>query len=170
MLNKTIVQLIDDQINYEFFSAHIYLGIHAFYAARNLDGFANWFLIQAQEERDHAMLLVRYLLNNSEEPVFQDVKKPEGHFDKPDDPLRLTIAHERAVTSRIYNIFGAALDIKDFRTTQFLDWFIKEQGEEEKNAEDLLRKFELFAGDSKGLYLLDQELAARVYAPPTLTL
>jgi ferritin len=84
------------------------------------------------------------------------------------DPLNFGLEHERYVTSLIHNIYSAANDAKDFRTMQFLDWFVKEQGEEEKNAEDLIKKFNLFGQDPKGLYMLDNELKARVYAPPSL--
>ena len=85
------------------------------------------------------------------------------------DALAEGLKHERYVTSLIADIYAAAYEAKDFRTMQFLDWFVKEQGEEEKNAEDLIKKMKLFGGDAKGLYLLDQELAARVYAAPAAT-
>ena len=78
--------------------------------------------------------------------------------------------HERYVTASIHNIYAAASNVKDFRTMQFLDWFVKEQGEEEKTAEDLIKKLELFGQDGKGLYMLDSELASRTYSAPTLTL
>ena len=84
--------------------------------------------------------------------------------------LEKGLQHERYVTDLIHTIYDAAYSVKDFRTMQFLDWFVKEQGEEEKNAEDLLKKMELFGGDPKSLYLLDQELAARTYAAPSLVL
>ena len=72
--------------------------------------------------------------------------------------------------SLIHAIYEAAYEARDFRTMQFLDWFVKEQGEEETNATDLIKKMELFGSDPKGLYMLDQELAARTYAAPSLTL
>ena len=84
--------------------------------------------------------------------------------------LQAGLAHEQYVTGLIHTIYDAAYGVKDFRTMQFLDWFVKEQGEEEKNAEDLIKKMELFGSDPKGLYMLDQELAARVYAAPSLVL
>lgn len=87
-----------------------------------------------------------------------------------DEPLLETLAHERFVTDSINTIYAVALENRDFRTTQFLDWFIKEQGEEEQNADELIKKYELFGKDGKGLYLLDSELAARVYAPPSLVI
>ena len=81
------------------------------------------------------------------------------------DPLVAGLEHERYVTSLITAIYNAASDAKDYKTMQFLDWFVKEQGEEEKNADDLIKKMKLFGGDAKGLYMLNQELAARVYTP-----
>ena len=86
------------------------------------------------------------------------------------DPLKAGLAHEQYVTSLIHAIYEAAYEARDFRTMQFLDWFVKEQGEEETNATDLIKKMELFGSDPKGLYMLDQELAARTYAAPSLTL
>ncbi|MEE0252905.1 MAG: ferritin-like domain-containing protein, partial [Acutalibacteraceae bacterium] len=74
------------------------------------------------------------------------------------------------VTDSIHNIYAAASKVKDFRTMQFLDWFVKEQGEEEKTAEDLIKKLELFGQDGKGLYMLDSELASRSYSAPSLAL
>ena len=86
------------------------------------------------------------------------------------DPLKAGLEHEAYVTSLIHNIYAAAQEVNDFRTMQFLDWFVKEQGEEETNANDLITKMELFGTDPKALYLLDSEMAARVYAAPTMTL
>ena len=86
------------------------------------------------------------------------------------DPLVAGLEHEQYVTSLIHNIYDAAYSVKDFRTMQFLDWFVKEQGEEEKNADDLIKKMDLFGSDPKSLYMLDSELAARVYTAPSLVL
>ncbi len=86
------------------------------------------------------------------------------------DPLVAGLEHEQYVTSLIHNLYDAAYSVNDFRTMQFLDWFVKEQGEEEKNADDLIKKMDLFGGDPKSLYMLDSELTARVYTAPSLTL
>ena len=86
------------------------------------------------------------------------------------DPLKFGFEHEEYVTSLINDIYAAAYDVKDFRTMQFLDWFVKEQLEEEKNADDMIKKMELFGNDSKGLYCLDSEYAARIYTAPSLVL
>lgn len=170
MLNKEIVSKITMQINFELYSAYLYLDISNFYADANLNGFSNWFMIQTQEERDHAMLFMKYLLNNGERVVLEDVKAAHLNYNDFREPAFTAYEHELKVTQSIHDIYGSAYEQKDFRTMQFLDWFVKEQGEEEKNTEDIIKRYDLFGNDPKGLYLLDAELAARVYTPPTLVI
>ena len=170
MLNEKVSKLINEQINKELYSAYLYLDFSIFYEQQGLDGFANWYMIQAQEERDHAMLMLKYLQNNGEKVTLEAVAKPDKELISLMDPLKAGLEHEKFVTSLINDIYGAAYDVKDFRTMQFLDWFVKEQLEEEKNADDMIKKMELFGNDSKGLYSLDSEYAARVYTAPSLML
>lgn len=167
MIDKKIADMINDQVNKELYSGYLYLDFANYYADEGLDGFAHWYEIQAQEERDHAMMMRRYLIDNGVRVTFDKIAKPDKKFAKHSDPLDAGYAHEQYVTKLINDIYNAASELKDYKTMQFLDWFIKEQGEEEKNAEDLLRKMKLFGADAKGLYALNQELAARVYTPST---
>ena len=110
-------------------------------------------------------------MQNNDVPVaFEAIDKPDASLKDKMDPLKAGYEHEQYVTSLIHGIYEAAYEVKDFRTMQFLDWFVKEQGEEETNASDLIKKMELFGGDAKSLYMLDQELGGRVYAAPSLTL
>jgi len=170
MLSKKVVELLNEQVNKEFYSAYLYLDMSNFYKNEGLNGFANWYKIQAQEERDHAMLFMEYLQQNGEEVVLEGIDKPDKAFKAFIDPLQEGAKHERYVTGLIHNIYGAAYEEKDFRTMQFLDWFVKEQAEEEDTADDMVKRFELFGSDSKGLYMLDSELAGRTYTAPSLTL
>ena len=170
MLDQKLVKLITDQINLEWYSAYLYLDISDYYMDQNLNGFGNWYMIQAQEERDHAMLFIKYLQNNSEKVSLSSVGAPEFTFRDFKAPAAAALEHERKVTAAINEIYAVAYEQKDFRTMQFLDWFVKEQGEEEKNEEDILKRYELFGSDPKGLYMLDSELAARVYAAPSLVI
>lgn len=170
MLDKKVLDLLNDQINKEFYSAYLYLDFANFYKDKGLDGFANWYNIQAQEERDHAMLFVQYLQNNNAKVTLTAIAEPDKKMTALKDPLVFGLEHEQFVTNLIHNLYDAAHSIKDFRTMQFLDWFVKEQGEEETNANDLITKFDLFGDDPKGLYMLDNELASRVYSAPSLTL
>ena len=170
MFDKNVSRLLNEQINNEFYSAYLYLDFANYFEEKGLDGFANWYKIQAQEERDHAMLFYQFLQNNSEKVTLEAIGKPDKVFTCDMDVLKAGLAHEQLVTSMINKIYAAAYEVKDFRTMQFLDWFIKEQGEEEKNATDLITKMELFGSDPKGLYMLNRELAARVYSAPSLVL
>lgn len=170
MLDKKVTELLNDQINKELYSAYLYLDMANFYIDNDLDGFGNWYNIQAQEERDHAMLIAKYLQNNGVKVTLEAIAKPDKAFVNTIDPLLAGAEHERYVTSLIHTIYDAAYSVKDFRTMQFLDWFVKEQGEEETNADAMVKKFRLFGDDPKSLYLLNQELAGRVYSAPSLTL
>lgn len=167
MIDKKIAELINVQVNKELYSAYLYLDFANYYEAEGLDGFAHWYQVQAQEERDHAMMFRRYLIDNGVRVTFDAIDKPDKIMKKHDDPLAFGYEHEQLVTSLINNIYAEAFKLHDFKTMQFLDWFIKEQGEEEKNAEDMIRKYELYGHDAKGLYSLNQELLARVYTPST---
>ncbi len=170
MLDKKVSELLNEQINKEFYSAYLYLDFANYYADEGLNGFSNWYQVQAQEERDHALLFIKYLQNNGEKVTLDVIAKPDKALDSTMAPLKAGLEHERYVTSLIHNIYDAAYSVKDFRTMQFLDWFVKEQGEEETNADNLIKKMELFGSDAKSLYMLDNELGARVYTAPSLVL
>ncbi len=169
-MNKKVEELLNDQINKEFYSAYLYLDMSNYFERRGLTGFANWYRIQAQEERDHAMLFYQFLQNNDCTVTLGAIAKPDKVFNTDMDVLKAGLAHEEYVTSLINNIYDEAYTNKDFRTMQFLDWFVKEQGEEETNARDMITKMELFGNDPKSLYMLNQELEGRVYTAPSLVL
>ena len=169
-MNEKVHELLNDQINKEFYSAYLYLEFSNYFEDKGLDGFANWYMIQAQEERDHAMLFYTYLQNENQKVTLKAIDKPDKELPSHMAVLEAGLEHEKYVTSLINDIYAAAYEVKDFRTMQFLDWFVKEQGEEETNANDLITKMELFGSDPKSLYMLNQELAARVYTAPSLVL
>lgn len=153
-----------------FTPPYLYLDFSVYYEEVGLDGFANWYMIQAQEERDHAVLMLQYLQNNGEKVTLEAIAKPDKELKDKLQVLELGLEHERYVTSLIHTIYEAAYSAKDFRTMQFLDWFVKEQGEEEKTAEDMIKKMRLFGDDAKSLYALNSEMAGRTYTAPSLTL
>lgn len=169
-MNEKVRELLNAQINKELYSAYLYLDFSNYFDDRGLDGFANWYMIQAQEERDHAMLFYQYLKNENQKVTLDAVAKPDKEIKCDMDVLSAGLEHEKYVTSLINEIYSAAYEVKDFRTMQFLDWFVKEQAEEEDNADDNVKKFELFGGDSRSLYELDAEMAARVYTAPSLVI
>lgn len=170
MLDKKIVKLLNEQVNAEFYSAYLYLDFANYFGEKGLAGYENWFTIQAQEERDHAMLFVQYLKNNGEKITLEAIKKPDVPLKKDLDALEGALEHEELVTGLIDKIYEAANAAKDFRTAQFLGWFITEQGEEEMNAMNNIEQYKLFGSDPKGLFALDREMGARTYEPPSLVL
>ena len=169
-MNERVHELLNDQINKELYSAYLYLDFSNYFKRVGLDGFANWYMIQAQEERDHSMLFYQYLQNENQIVTLKAVDKPDKEINSHMDVLLAGLEHEKYVTGLIHDIYAEAYKIHDFRTMQFLDWFVKEQGEEETNANDMITKMELFGSDPKSLYMLNQELAARVYSAPSLVL
>jgi len=170
MLDPKISALINAQINREFYSSYLYLDMSNYYFDNSLNGFGNWFGIQTKEEHDHAMLFVKYMQNNGEKIVLEAIAKPDIEFKSFKHALDEAYQHELFISKSINDIYAAAYELKDFKTMQFLDWFVKEQGEEEKNVDDLCKRFELFGTDPKGLYLIDAELATRSYSAPSLVL
>ena len=169
-MNEQIAKLLNEQINKELYSAYLYLDIANFYDELDLDGYANYYMIQAQEERDHALLFMKYMQINNLKVTLEAIGKPDKVFTNMLDPLEVAAEHERYVTALINNIYHEAHQAKDYRTMKFLDWFVNEQMEEEENADSMISRYKLFGQDPKGLYLLDQEYAARVYTAPSLVL
>jgi len=153
-MDAKVHELLNQQINKELYSAYLYLDFSNYFEDKGLDGFANWYMIQAQEERDHAMLFYKYLQNENMPVTLEAIAKPDKVLNSNMEVLEAGLEHEKYVTSLINDIYAAAYDVRDFRTMQFLDWFVKEQGEEETNANDLITKLELFGSDPKSLYML----------------
>ena len=169
-MNDKIAALLNQQINKELYSAYLYLDMANYYDELDLDGYANYYMIQAQEERDHALLFLKYMQSNGLKVTLEAIDKPDKVFTCVLDPLVMAAEHERYVTDLINNICHEAHEAKDYRTMKFLDWFIDEQREEEENADAMVNRYKLFGSDPKGLYALDQEYAGRVYNAPSLTL
>ena len=169
-MNEKVAALLNDQINKEFYSAYLYLDMSNYYDELDLDGYANYYMVQAQEERDHALLFLKYMQSVGLKVTLEAIDKPEKVYHSVLEPLEEAAQHERYVTELINNIYHEAHQDKDYRTLKFLDGFVDEQREEEESADSMVSRYKLFGSDPRGLYLLDQEYAARVYAPPSLVL
>ena len=169
-MNEKIAALLNQQINKELYSAYLYLDIHNHYDALDLDGYANYYMIQAQEERDHAMLFMKYMQINGLKISLDAIDKPDKPFSGVLEPLEAAAEHERYVTELINIIYHECREAHDYRTMKFLDWFVNEQMEEEDNADSMISRYKLFGTDPKGLYSLDQEYAGRIYTAPSLVL
>ncbi len=166
-MDAKVYDLINDQINKELYSAYLYLSMADFYKDAGLDGYANFYFIQAEEERDHALIFRNYLLENDCVPALKAIDAPDKEFKTFMDPLKAAYEHEQYVTSLINGIYEAALEAKDYRAMQFLQWFIDEQMEEEDTARDMITKMELFGEDRHSLFELDAQLQQRSYHTPS---
>jgi len=169
-MNEKIAKLLNQQINKEFYSAYLYLDISNYYDDLDHDGYSNYYMIQAQEERDHALLFIKYMQSNNLKVTLEPIDKPDKVYSSVLEPLEVAAEHERYVTSLINDIYHECHTAKDYRTMKFLDWFVDEQMEEEDSADSMISRYKLFGDDPKGLYLLDQEYAGRVYTAPSLVL
>lgn len=166
-MNAKVYDLMNDQINKELYSAYLYLAIADYYKDAGLDGYANFYFIQAEEERDHALIFRKYLLENDEIPVLKAIDAPDKKFNDFLEPLQAAYEHEQYVTGLINNIYKVASEEADYRACKFLEWFIDEQMEEEDTARDMITKMELFGENRHSLFELDAQLQARVYSTPS---
>ena len=161
MLGKTIQDAMNEQIKHEFHSAYVYLSMTAYCEAANLPGFAHWMRLQAAEEVEHALKFFNFINDRSGRVQLQAIDQPPVEFASPLDVFEQALAHEQHITGLINRIYGLAVQEQDYASQAFLQWFVTEQVEEEKNASDVVERLKL-AGDSKhALLMLDTELGAR---------
>ena len=168
MLNNKIQDALNEQINAEFWSAYLYLSMAMHFEAEGRSGVANWFKIQFQEEQAHATIFMNYINQRGGRVELKAIDAVPTEWASPLDAFKATLAHEQKVTELINNLFGLAEAERDYATRDRLAWFVNEQVEEEDTARQLIDKFKLIGNDGMGLYMLDQELAARVYTAPSI--
>jgi ferritin len=166
MLTKKMQDALNDQINAEMYSSYLYLSMAAHFEAISLKGFANWMRVQVQEENFHAMKFFDYVLSRQGRVTLKAIEAPPTKWKSPLDAFKAVYAHEVKVTSLINKLATLAAKEDDHATGVLLHWFINEQVEEEANADAAVQKLRLIGDNSGGLFLLDQELAQRVYTPP----
>ncbi|WP_010300729.1 ferritin [Kurthia senegalensis] len=163
MLSEKLHKALNDQLNFEFYSAHAYLAMAAYCTDENYDGFANFYLIQAEEERFHAMKFYNFLSDMGFRATIQPFPEVKNDFASLLDTFKTALGHEKEVTKRIYNLSDIALDEREHATMAFLKWFIDEQVEEEATFDNLIAKLERINGDSNAILMLDNELASRTF-------
>ena len=161
MIKKTVQDAINQQIVREMYSSNLYLSMAAYYASQNLNGFAKWMHIQAQEEMTHALKFFDYLLARGGSPVIGAIAAPQTQWDSPLQAFENAYEHEQLVTSWIYELVDLAIAEKDHATNALLQWFVSEQVEEEANTSMIVDKLKLIGNNSQGLFMMDNELGAR---------
>ncbi len=160
-LHKVTQDAINEQINFELSSAYLYLSMSAHFEAHNLPGFANWMRLQYKEETEHAMRFYKYIFDRAGVVTLKAIPQPQTKFKTPLDIFKQVLEHEQKVTAAIHKIYELAVKEKDYPTQEMLQWFIKEQVEEEKNASDIISLLEMIGNQPHGLIMVDRQLAER---------
>lgn len=167
MISEKMEQALNKQVNWELYSAYLYLSMSSYFSKAGLNGFANWMRVQAQEEQMHAMKIYDYVLARGGTAHLMGIAEPPSAWSSPETVFEETYAHEQKVTSLINGLVSLAIEEQDHATRNMLQWFVDEQVEEEDNASTLLGKVRLVGTDGSGLYMLDKELGARVFTSPS---
>ena len=167
MLSKNLHQAINAQINAELWSAYLYLAMSMDAEAKGLKGVANWFHVQYLEEQDHARIFMNYLNSRDAKVVLQPIAEVPTEWNSVLEMFEQTLAHEKKVTALINNLAFIANEDRDFASINRLVWFIDEQVEEEESAREMIAAVEAVEGNKYGMYMLDKELATRVYNTPS---
>lgn len=168
MISEKLEKAINEQINAEFYSEYLYLAMSAYLEKQNLKGFANWMNVQAKEEHSHGMGFFKYLHERGGKVVLQKIDAPKTDWNSIVDVFENVLAHEKYVTSKINALIDIAEEQKDRAAISFLDWYLKEQVEEESNAESLLQTLKQICDAPQCLYMMDKELAQRTFNEPVI--
>lgn len=165
MLSKSLTNAINDQIQFEYHSAFVYKAMQAYFETEDLPGMANWMNIQFQEELSHAEKMFHFVCETGSRAVIQGMDAPNMDYSSPLEVFEASLAHEQIVTQRINDLMDLAQQEKNHAAQIFLQWFVTEQIEEEASVGQIIAKLKRAEGDGRGLMMIDQELAQRVFVP-----
>jgi len=166
MIKKRVLDALNSQLNAELYSAYLYLSMEAYFESIDLSGFANWMRAQAQEELTHAMKFYDYIVQRGERVDLISIDEPQKEWDSPLAVFEHVYEHEKKVTGLINDLVDISVAESDHATTNFLQWYVAEQVEEEESASGVLQRVKLTADSPGGLFMLDTELGQRVFNPP----
>lgn len=161
MLTETVEKALNEQINKELFSAYLYLSMAADFESKNLSGFARWMRVQSQEELNHAMKLFDYVVERGGRVELMAIDKPQQTWESPLRAFQDAYDHEKFITQSINGLLEIAQSAKDYGTMEFLQWYVKEQVEEEAQTDRIVKKLEMIKDEPAGLFMLDHELGMR---------
>ena len=165
MISEKMQKTLNTHLNEEFYSSYLYLSMAAYFEAKNLKGFANWFRIQSTEEQMHGMKFFDFILQKGGKAILTQIASPKNEWKSISEVFADTLKHEQKITLLINNLVEVAMQEKDFAANNFLQWFVTEQVEEEANVEEIIQKLEMIGDNKSGLYMLDNELGSRAAAP-----
>jgi len=169
MIKEKVQGALNGQLNAELYSSYLYLSMSAYFQSVDLSGFANWMRTQAQEELMHAMKFYDYIIERGGRVTLKKIGDPQTEWESPEAAFEHVLKHEEKVTGLINKLVDISIKEKDHATNLFLQWFVKEQVEEEASANEILKKVEMVGDEGSGLLILDQELGKRIFTPPAST-
>ena len=165
MISPKMQKALNSHLNEEFYSSYLYLSMAAYFEAKNLKGFANWMRLQSAEEQMHGMKFFNFILQKGGKVTLAEITAPKIEWKSIPEVFADTLKHEQKISGLINKLVEVAMTEKDYATNTFLQWFVTEQVEEEANVEEIVKKIEMIGDNKSGLYMLDNELGARVAAP-----
>ncbi|HEX7599722.1 MAG TPA: ferritin [Polyangia bacterium] len=161
MLSKTMQDALSEHINAEFASAYLYLSMALYFEGQSLPGFAQWMRVQNKEEHAHAMKMLDHVVDRGGKVVLATIEKPASDFKSTLDIFERTVAHEQKVTGLINTLYALAIKENDYATMEMLQWYIKEQVEEEKNVTQILDQLKMAGDKGSTLVMLDHRIGKR---------
>ncbi len=166
MISDKIRDILNEQINKEFYSAYLYLSMSAYFSEIGLYGFSNWAKVQSKEEIDHGMILFEYVLGRNSQVHLAQISMPTFDMSSPIEVFEQIYQHERSITSSIDSVANTSDNECDLATRNFIDWYLKEQIEEEASVSRIIAKLKAFGQEKSALFLIDRELSNREYSYP----
>ena len=161
MISGKLEKALNKHLNLELYSAYLYAAMAAYFEHKNLNGFAHWMRLQVQEEMVHATKFYAYIHDIGGRVELDGIAKPPADYKSPLAIFEDAYGHEQTVTKAIYKLMDLALAESHHATSTFLQWFVTEQVEEEKVADDIVKRLRLVGSSPEGLFMMDRELGAR---------
>lgn len=161
MLSNAMLGALNDQFKHEFYSSYLYLSMAAHFEAANWPGFAHWMKLQSHEEMEHAMKFYEYIFDQGGKVTLQALEQPPAAFGTPLQAFQAALEHERFITSRIHQLYAQAVQENDYASQVLLQWYVKEQVEEEKNATQIVDTLKLVGDAPAALFMLNAQLGGR---------
>jgi ferritin len=168
-MNEKMIDALNSQLNAELYSSYLYLSMGTYFESMDMSGFSNWMRVQAQEELSHAMKIHDFVIQRGDRVILTRIDSPPTEWESAVDAFEHVYAHEQKVTGLINQLVNLALSLGDHATNNFLQWFVAEQVEEEESSSGVLKKVKMANDSLSALLMLDNELAQRIFTPPTTT-
>ncbi len=160
-LGARMQDALNDQVQRELYSGYLYLAMAAFCETQNLRGFSHWMRVQAREELGHAMKVYDHIQDRGGRPLLRAIQQPPEDFGTPLALFEQVLAHEQEVTRSIEELYALAAQQSDYASQALLQWFVTEQVEEERTAQQIVATLRMVGGKTEALLMLDRELGSR---------